>query len=360
MLQVERLELVLREVRDLDVMAEHPLAVLEVEHAGEHLQQRRLPCTVRTHERDLVASVEREVEVLVDDVVAVRLAHVLERDHELAGTRRLRELEPDGLALLGDLDELGLDLLDAPDPVLRGDRLRVLVAEAVDEHLHVGDLFELRLPLDPQLLERQLLLLQVRRVVAGVNRDLALVDVGDVVDEPLHERAVVADDQDRSVVGAQERLEPSHRLQVQVVGGLVEQQHVGLAQQQLRQREPHEPPSRELARVPLQVALPEPEPHQHGPRLGLERVAAQVLEPLPQPSVLGEQPVLLRALGGLGEVLLEQADAVLEGGDVLGGGQRLREHGPPRHLDGFLLEVADHDVLGEHDRTRVGRSVVRR
>ena len=44
------------------------------------------------------------------------------------------------------------------------------------------------------------------------------------------------DGQHRAGVGAQELLQPQHRLGVQVVGGLVEQQQVGRLQQQLAQR----------------------------------------------------------------------------------------------------------------------------
>ena len=67
-----------------------------------------------------------------------------------------------------------------------------------------------------------------------------------MIDEVLHERAVVADEDDRALVGTQEPLEPRDRLEVEMVGRLVEQQHVGLAKQQLREREPHLPAAREL------------------------------------------------------------------------------------------------------------------
>ena len=47
----------------------------------------------------------------------------------------------------------------------------------------------------------------------------------------------MGDGDDGAVVGREVLLEPQHRLGVEVVGGLVEQQQVGLLQQQLAQRD---------------------------------------------------------------------------------------------------------------------------
>ena len=116
-----------------------------------------------------------------------------------------------------------------------------------------------------------------------------------MVDEVLHERAVVADEDDRALVGAQEALEPRDRLEVEVVGRLVEQQHVGLAQQQLREREAHLPAAGELVGEPLEVRLLEAEAEEHRARVGLDRVAAERLEAVVQPPVLGEEALLLLA-----------------------------------------------------------------
>jgi hypothetical protein len=52
----------------------------------------------------------------------------------------------------------------------------------------------------------------------------------------VEEVPVVGHGQDGTVVGRQVLLEPEHALRVEVVGGLVEQQEVGLLQKQLAQR----------------------------------------------------------------------------------------------------------------------------
>ena len=77
------------------------------------------------------------------------------------------------------------------------------------------------------------LLLQVGRVVALVRIEAATVDLGDPLGDVIEEVAVVGHCQHGAVVGSQVLLKPEHALGVEVVGGLVEQQQVGLLQQQL-------------------------------------------------------------------------------------------------------------------------------
>ena len=82
------------------------------------------------------------------------------------------------------------------------------------------------------------LLLQVGGVVALVGEGPAAVDLQDPLGHVVQEVPVVGDGQDRARVVRQVLLQPQHALRVEVVGGLVEQQQVGLAQQQLAQRHP--------------------------------------------------------------------------------------------------------------------------
>ncbi len=71
-----------------------------------------------------------------------------------------------------------------------------------------------------------------RVVTAGVERQLAAIEVEDVVDDVVEEVAFVADEEDRRLVAAQEVLEPQHRLEIEVVRRLVEQQQVGRREEQ--------------------------------------------------------------------------------------------------------------------------------
>ena len=107
------------------------------------------------------------------------------------------------------------------------------------------------------LLEAGPLLLQPAGVVALERVAAAAVELEDPARHVVEEVAVVGDGDDRAVVVAQEALEPRHRLGVEVVGGLVEQQQVGAGQQQPAQRHPAALAARE--RGDLGVAGREPQ-----------------------------------------------------------------------------------------------------
>jgi hypothetical protein len=81
------------------------------------------------------------------------------------------------------------------------------------------------------------LLLQVGRVVALVGVGTATVELEDPARDVVHEVPVVGDRDDGAGVLGQVLLEPEHGLGVEVVGGLVEEQQVGLLEQQLAERD---------------------------------------------------------------------------------------------------------------------------
>ena len=127
------------------------------------------------------------------------------------------------LVALGQDDELLFDLLDLADALLRLGGLGGLVAELVDEDLHVGDIALLGGTLGAHLLQVVLTLLEVAAVVAGVGGYATVLERGDVVDAGVHEGAVVADDEDSAVVACDKAAQPLDALEVQVVGGLVQE-----------------------------------------------------------------------------------------------------------------------------------------
>ena len=64
---------------------------------------------------------------------------------------------------------------------------------------------------------------------------MTAVDLSDPLRHVVQEVAIVGDGDDGAGVGGQVLLQPQHRLRVQVVRGLVEEEQVGLLQQQLAQ-----------------------------------------------------------------------------------------------------------------------------
>ena len=192
---------------------------------------------------------------------------------------RLGELEIQlALVALGRLDLVhALDLLELALG-LRG--LGVLGAEAVDELHQAGDFALLVFVGGQELLLVGLALFEVLVVAAAVTDQLALADFDDAADKLVEELAVVRDDENRAGIALQILLEPEQRLQVEMVGRLVQQQQVRLLRQQPGQVRPHHPAAAHLARGPVEILLAEAEAGEDLLGLGFEAIAAQLVEPV--------------------------------------------------------------------------------
>src|SRR5262245_19367636 len=141
-------------VRDRDAGPHAPLPAVGRDDPGDELHEGRLPRAVRADEYDPLAALDPEVDPRVDRRPSVSLRHGAQIDLDARRGRRLGELEADRLPPARRLD--ALDLLEPLDPALDLAGLGRLVAEAIDEGLHVGDLALLRLALrlEPLLAER--------------------------------------------------------------------------------------------------------------------------------------------------------------------------------------------------------------
>ena len=82
-------------------------------------------------------------------------------------------------------------------------------------------------------LEAPCLGLQIGGVVPLIGVERAAIDLADPLGDVVQEVAVVRDGQHGSLVVLQELLEPEHRLRVQMVGGLVQEQQVRRLEQEL-------------------------------------------------------------------------------------------------------------------------------
>ena len=80
------------------------------------------------------------------------------------------------------------------------------------------------------------LLAEIGRVIALIGNAPAAIELENPARHIVEEVAVMGDDQDGARIVAQMMLEPVHAFGIEMVGRLVEQQQVGLAQQQLGQR----------------------------------------------------------------------------------------------------------------------------
>ena len=307
--------------------------------AGDDLHERGLTGAVGADERHMLAAVELEVDIAVDVLVAVGLGYALEAHDHVAGARRVGELKVDVLVAFGQDDELLFDLLDLADTLLGLGCLGGLVAELVDEDLHVGDIALLGSTLGAHLLQVVLSLLEIAAVVTGVGSHAAVFEGGDVVDAGVHEGAVVADDEDGAVVVRDKAAQPLDAFEVQVVGGLVQKQQVGMAQEELGERDAHLPAAGELGARALKVGDLKAQAGQDFARVALELVAAQVLKAVLDLAVFVKECVDVLALfGELGDLGLQLFGALAHAADFLGRRHDLGEDGGVLVLQvGFLL-----------------------
>ena len=241
---IEHLELVLRVEGDLHLVARLPLAGVGSQRSGRDAQQRGLAGAVGAGERNAVAAPHQEVHALVDARLAVALVNPLEAQDRVAGPRRRRDAQAGTRRRLRrELHEL--EPLQQLDTALHLARLRGLVAEALDEAPGLGDAALLVALRRHELLAALLLLLEEAVVVALVEAKAPRLELRHAPHVAPQEAAVVGDHHHRPAELGERLLEPLDGREVQVVGGLVEQQHVGRREQQLRQLHAHQPAAAE-------------------------------------------------------------------------------------------------------------------
>ena len=346
-LAVEELRLVLGVVAQLDVVAELEVA-LEGNFTHDALDEGRLAFAVLAHEGHFLAALDGKIDLGEDAVGAVVLAHVFADEGIVAGTRAGRELQVEtGVVHLVDLD--GDYLFELLDAALHLYGLGGLVAETLNEVLDVGD-FLLLVFVGSELLLAALGAETHELVVLHlVVRDAAAADferaVGDVVDEG----AVVAHEHHGTGFAAQELFQPADALDVEVVGGFVEQKHVGAAQEELGQLDAHAPATGELAGGPVEVGGGKAQALERALEFGVVVQAAHHVEAL---ALVGEAFHQLHVgstfvVGALGQLRVESVDAFLELADVLKSLFGLFAYGVFVAEDHHLGQVADGAVVLE-------------
>ena len=241
---VELLGQVLREGGDVHVGATGQLPGAGRQLTQQEADQRGLARAVRADQRHLAAPLDDQVDAREDRaVVVVAGDDTRQLGHHPGRALRLGEGEAGHqLLAVGRLDPL--DAVQGLEPALHLTGLGGLVAEALHEPLDVGDLAGLaaggRLELGDPLLPGHDELGEPADVLDERPPAQLQHMGGDGVDEV----AVVADEQQGAAPAHQVLLEPGDRVDVEVVGGLVEDQQVGLGDQQCGQRHPHPPTAR--------------------------------------------------------------------------------------------------------------------
>ena len=243
------------------------------------------------------------------------------------------------------------------DTALHLHGLRGLVAETLDEGLRVLYLPLLVLP-GPELLLPAFLAQPDELVILHpVVVDASAGDFDGAGGDVVEEGSVVADQDDGVGPCGQELLQPLYRLDVQVVGRLVQQEHVGPAQEELGQLDAHAPPAGELARGPVEVCAGEAQPLERALRLRPVVVTPHQVVAVGLVRELLDKLLVLRRLvvRTLGQLLVQACDAVAQLVDVCESQFGLLHHRPLIAQHHHLGQIA-YGALARHaDRARRGR-----
>ena len=313
----------------------------------QRLQQRGLAQAVAADQHDAFAAIDHRVEVVDDGHAVVGLGHPAAFHRQAA--RRPVLLEAD----VGPLDVRpgqlgGLQPLHFLAPRLHLARTGA-GREALDEVVELRDLllalFVLRLETRADLGLGQHHLV----VAAGVGDDRLVVDVGDVGADGVEEVAVVGDDHAHPLVTHQELAQPVDRVEVEVVGRLVEQQRLRPAEERLGQQHPDLLPALQLGHRPLVQVIGNVEAGEQHRRVALGRVAVVLADrafEFAEPHPVG---VAERGLGVQQVPLLERRPQ-----DRVAHDHRVDD---PEPVEGELVLTQHAEPLGPDHRTALRRQI---
>ncbi len=202
----------------------------------QQLEQGRLAAAVGTDDADLVPPHDAGAEIADHRPVGVAEADCFRLHHQPPGAGRLLQLHAGRVLPAAALTVLlaqrlqsphaafvagtaGLDPL--PDPGL-------FLGQLLVEQGHAGDLG----------LQQRLAPLHKLIVTTGKGKDTAAVQLGNAIRQPPGKGPVVGHKQAGSDVPGQKLLQPEDGVDIQVVGGLVQEQDVGVADQGPGQQHP--------------------------------------------------------------------------------------------------------------------------
>ena len=234
----------MRKVAYLDVVTNGKLA-LEGYLAHDALNESTLALTVLTYEGYLLTTMDGKGGILENEVITIALGGVFTYHRVVAAALGGTELETQGATILF-VDDYGHHLLELLDAALHLNGLGGLIAKALNEVGDIGNLLLLVLIGTELLLatlatEHYVFVVLDAVVVYGATGDLNGT-VSDIIDEG----AVVAHKHHGLAITGKEVFEPLDTLDIEVVGGLVEQEHIRVLEQKLGQLNTHAPSTRKL------------------------------------------------------------------------------------------------------------------
>ena len=220
--EIEFVDLMLREISDRELVGAGDMAGERRQLARQQFHERRLAVAVGAEQRDAVVGIDPQ-----RDAVQHRLFRIVaDRDIVDRDDRRrqhlLRHRKRDFAHVLRHQRGDRLHPLQHLDAGLRLAGLRGLGLEAIDEGLQALALVGLALGvLGIEHFAHRALLFE-RGVGSLVERQLAAIEMQDLIDRGVEQVAIMADDDHGARIMRQMVLEPQRALEVEIVGRLVQ------------------------------------------------------------------------------------------------------------------------------------------
>jgi len=280
--RVENVHGVLTEIAPVDVGADGHRTGTGFGLAGQHLEEGRFAGAIHPGHGDLLAAPDQPGYAAEDRLFAPfrsrpSLGQVPHQNHVVAAARRFGEFETDGFLLRRQLD--AFDLLQFLDPRLHLGRMGGAGREAGNEVFLLGQHLLLAAMAGQELFPADFPLPQVKIIIAAIGGDGLIADLDDPRHQPVHEFAVMAGHQHRALeVFGQPALQPDDGLDVQMVGRLVKEQHVGIQGQDFRQGNAHLPAAAEGFHRSVMGLRADAEAGQYRLGAAFEMVAVAMLE----------------------------------------------------------------------------------
>ena len=309
------------------------------------LHQSGFTFAVLTHESHLVTPFDGERSILEDLMLAVGLPYSIHNDGIVTASGRRRKFQTQSRSVFFIYFN-DLKLFEHLHTALHLQGLAIRTLEALDEVLgflnHLLLFFVLLLLLLTAFLTENKVLRIVHLIVIDASHGHFDGTGGDAIDK----LTVVTDDDDRLGTVNQEIFQPLDGLDVEVIGRLVEQEHIGILKQELRQLDTHTPTATELAGRFVEVFAQETQTEQGLLHIFLEVSEVDGIELLAHSRYLFDERHIFIALvvGTFGQFLV---DGFYFGLHLMKVGESLRcllEHGASVFGHQVLRKIG-HDTI---------------
>ncbi len=348
---VEQLCLVLCKIADDDIVTDLEIAGKVINLTHDTLDECGLSFAVLSDECHFLTATDHECGMIEHLMITVTLAYIFENERIGTGTRCGRELQADSRIV--DVVHLDtLHLLQLFDAALHLCGFGRLVAETFDESFRVGQHLLLVLVSTELLFATFLAKLYIIGIFDFIIVYLTQLDLDGPRRRIVDEGAVVRNEHHGIGTRGDEGLKPLDGFDIEMIRGLIEQQHLRTTEQQLRQFDSHTPTSTELRCIAVEIFPVETETDQRTLQFRLIIGSTQKLE------LFGEMGKAFDDLligigfvvGALSQLIVQVGNLLLHLMDMGESCLGLFTHGARVGQLHLLRKIADGDIFLDGDR----------